>query len=305
MPLDFGEGAVEQLAAQMRECMQKGLIIANLVLLAAAGTSLWLLVGEREAGRRLAAQLARPVTNQPPAALVEQPAREAHEVCLRQIAELAGALSNSTAQLKLAEAKLRLEISTSKAAAPVSVPEPVVVTSTVAPAAPSQPAQPSPGQVGPPGRPMPVLLGLNQQILGRDLEFSGVYGRRVAFKEVASPRRVAFDVDQLHPTVLAELGIDPAVQKALQARQDLAWKQLEAAGLARIAAEEKQRQEQKAAAQAAQAAQAEADRQQALQFENQAAWDNANQPVQPEPAQPGPDPYPEPAPGRMMPHRPR
>lgn len=96
-----------------------------------------------------------------------------------------------------------------------------------------------------------ALYGRNGEVLGRDLEFSAVYGRRVAFKEVLSLRRLAFDVDELHPFVLAHLGVSAEGQKQYQARQDELWRRMEAAGLKTAAEEQARREARKAAEDAA------------------------------------------------------
>ncbi|MBI5384899.1 MAG: hypothetical protein HZA90_09460 [Verrucomicrobia bacterium] len=98
-----------------------------------------------------------------------------------------------------------------------------------------------------------TLFGPASQVLGRDLEFSATYGRRVAFKETASARRMAFDVDEIHPFALAHLGIDPDEQKLRQMQQDSLWRQVEAVGLQLAAEEQQKREVQRAVAEAARA----------------------------------------------------
>ena len=107
-----------------------------------------------------------------------------------------------------------------------------------------------------------TLYGNNSQVLGRDLEYSAVYGRRVAFKEAGSAQRVAFDVDDLHPYVLAHLGLNAEEQKQRQAQQDEVWRRVAATDL-QIAAETEARREAKRAA--AEAARIEGEKQMAQQ----------------------------------------
>jgi hypothetical protein len=262
--------------------MQRTLILLNVVLLAGAAVALWLLLAEKTANQRLTAKLAAALISKPSARATQDQA--AHEACRNQISRLEAALSNSTLHLKITEARLRALENQTVSPPPAVTPAPpatvlsaAVLSDRLASGATNRPSP------APPGRVFDVLPGANQRVLGEHLEFSGVYGRRVAFKEVGAARRVAFDVEQLHASVLAELGIDLETQKTIQAQQDRAWKQLEAASLARALADEKQREERKAAAEAAQAA---AEKQMAEELE-QAARDAA--------AAPDPWAYPPPA----------
>jgi hypothetical protein len=63
----------------------------------------------------------------------------------------------------------------------------------------------------------PKLVNSKLETVGENAEFSSRYGRTVIFKG-QDGGRLKFDVDQLHSVVLAELGIDPEIAKADQAR---------------------------------------------------------------------------------------
>jgi hypothetical protein len=68
-----------------------------------------------------------------------------------------------------------------------------------------------------------VLYGKNNKVLGTNLEYSATHLLRVCFREVGSGRPVAFDVEELHHSVLASLDIDPWAQKEKALRQKRAW----------------------------------------------------------------------------------
>ena len=115
-------------------------------------------------------------------------------------------------------------------------------------------------------------------ILGRNMQFSSVLGRRVTFIEADGKRR-AFDVEQIHPSSLAALAVDIEQAKSKAARNDAVWANHEKAALIQLElqrAERERKQAEEAAARAEAATQAEAARQQRLQQEaefqrNQAA----------------------------------
>jgi len=90
------------------------------------------------------------------------------------------------------------------------------------------------------------LYGKNDQVLARNVECTGVYGRKVAFKESDSSRRMAFDVEDIHPAILAHLSISADTQKSLQTQQDLAWSRLQTAQISQAAIEEQDRKARQA-----------------------------------------------------------
>jgi len=224
-------------------------------------------------------QLAQAAAQPPKALPAPALTNDLHQACREQISALSAALSNAAAELTTARQRLReLGVSTSSAAASTSAVASVAAVAVLPSSGPAVGAT-NVGSRPPVSRLFETLYGTNQRVLARNVEFTGVYGRRVSFKDAASPSRMAFDVDQLDPSVLPQLGIDAAAQKALQARYDQGWKQLEAAGQALAAAQEQQRQEQKAADEAARA---EAERQWAEQMQqmqqNQAMQQNQTAP---------------------------
>jgi hypothetical protein len=256
--------------------MQRTLVVIYLILLVSGAVVLWLLVEQGKANRKVASELAA-ATAARQAILASNPrSKDLHEDCRLQVTRLEAALSNALALVQISEGRLRELETFSTATSPPAVELPP-------PATPPPPAPAKP----PAASAVPVfyetLRGAGDRVLGTNLEFSAVYGRRVAFKEVTSSRRVAFDIEQLHPSVLAALGIDPVAQKEVHTRQELAWKRLETYGLALAAAEERRRQELRAAREAERA---EAERQMAQQPQpEQPVWPNGDPSLTPAPGQ--------------------
>jgi hypothetical protein len=267
--------------------MNKFLIVLNLSLLLAGGAMYWLLSDEKETNARMARQLSAasqaPIS---PAAPSSQPL-DLHEACRAEAARLAVALSNADTQLRDLRDRLRvLETATQLAAAPPGAFPTAGVRTAVAPARVA-PAGPQPPIV-PAG--FDTLLGANNQVLATNVEVSGLYGRRVAFKDRTGSGRMAFDVDQLASGVLAKLGIDAEEAKAVQAQQDEVWKKAQLAARAMAAAEAKRKQERKAADEAAWAEEQKQIAQQMQQMQNQAFWEPAPPPP-PSPPVTVPVPY--------------
>ncbi|MCX6906283.1 MAG: hypothetical protein NTW03_22950 [Verrucomicrobia bacterium] len=268
--------------------MNRILIIINLALLITAGTMFWLMSGEAKNNRRLTMQLTQAAAQPPKALPVPALTNDPHQACREQISALSAALSNAAAELTTARQRLReLGVSTSPAAVSTSAVASVAAVAVLPSSGPVAGAT-NTGSLPPMPRLFETLYGTNHKVLARNVEFTGVYGRRVSFKDAASPSRMAFDVDQLDPSVLPQLGIDAASQKALQARYDQGWKKLEAAGQAFATAQEQQRQEQKAADEAARA---EAEKQWAEQRQ-QMQQNQAMQPNQTAPSSSPPNPPP-------------
>ncbi len=249
--------------------MKRFLIIINLVFLFAVVCLCGVLAAQRSANRRLEQSLARANQTLKELQAAREKTNDVHEGCRARIGELTRSFNAAADQLIAMSLRVReLEGRAHVEVAP-SVTDASPASNQAASVMPRAPA--SPARAGAPSgsRFFGTLYGTNHQVLGRNLDYSAVYGRRVAFKEIGSSRRVAFDVDQLDPGVLADLGINAETQKALHLRQERAWQQAEAASLALAAAEEQRRREQ-------QAAREEAERKRLEQLEAQAARDAAN-----------------------------
>jgi hypothetical protein len=263
--------------------MKKALIIANVVLLACCGAALVVLARQQRIAQDLRAQLAKTASARPPDPASRSSSLDDHAACQQQIRELSAGWSNAAFQLKLAQAKLReREAKDHAQASPPATSAPAVLTPADLPSATTPAPAASPAVTAPPVASTPVahgtyfatLKGAHQQVLGTNLEFSAVYGRRVAFKDSGSSRRVAFDVDELDPAALAALKINPDAQKASQLQQERAWQSYETASQAALAAEEQQREARKSA----EAARQEAERQAAEQAQLNASAAEAAQP---------------------------
>jgi hypothetical protein len=248
--------------------MKRVLVIINIFLLAAVACLCGWLAVERSNHRRLAQSLARAnqMVNELQAA--REKTNEVHEACRARIGELTRSFNSAADQLIAMSLRVReLEGRANAESSPSAAGLPPAASQEGSSLSATQ-AAPARGAIPPGPRFFETLYGTNHQVLGRNLEFSAVYGRRVAFKETGSSRRMAFDVDQLDPGVLADLGIDAAAQKALHLRQEKAWQQAEAASLALAVAEEQRRREQ-------QAAREEAERKRQEQLQAQAAREAA------------------------------
>jgi hypothetical protein len=225
--------------------MNKAWFVISLVLLAVAGSLYWLLATEKKSTAALQREV---VAVRAQAATAQVTNAALQELSRAHIERLNAGLTNTIRQLVTAQGRIReLELRP-------AVPLPA--TETNPPPAPLVEAVPlaqavtvTTNTVGMPQRQIVVsgVYTTKGGLLGTNLEYTGAYGRRVAFKEPASGRRMAYDVDQLHPTVLAALGIDPEVQRQLQARQEQAWKRMETASLAQAAADAERRRERAAA----------------------------------------------------------
>ncbi len=272
--------------------MQRNLIVINIILVVTAGIVFWLLVEQGKANRKVAAELLAATAARQSILSSATRTNDAHRECRQEIGRLEGALSNALALTQLYEARLFDLETVAMATLPTSAPPSVAF----APPGAAPPLSIPPPRMQPTSS-LPAfyetLRGAGGRVLGTNLEFSAVYGRRVAFKEIASPRRVAFDLDELDPSVLTSLGIDPAVQKDAQIRQDHAWRRLQAYGQALAAADERQRQERKAAREAAWA-EAERKMAQQQQQEEQPIWVDPDPNMFPDPA-PFDPAYPPPA----------
>lgn len=78
----------------------------------------------------------------------------------------------------------------------------------------------------------PVLLSTNSRPLMTNAVFHRTFGRKVIFGEDLAIQ--AFDVDELHPSVLAQLDLDPDTLKADQAAIDERYQQWAAAFRERV-----------------------------------------------------------------------
>jgi hypothetical protein len=65
----------------------------------------------------------------------------------------------------------------------------------------------------------PALVSLDGRVIGENMEYSSTLGRSLVFKD-ASGQRKRFDVDQLHPELLAQIGIDASSAKQKQVELD-------------------------------------------------------------------------------------
>lgn len=166
--------------------------------------------------------------------------------------QLSQVLTQSTAQLRLANLKLEayeakqqadVEAAQRNAArsadlkkAMAAVPAPVVETSL--------------NSLGREIRhyTFPQLLGAKSEVLATNATYSSAFGQRLVFRPVTgSP--LAFDVDELHPGVLAYLGLDADTLKQAQVELDQRRQAQEAAYRKDLAL--RQAAEQKAAAEQA------------------------------------------------------
>jgi len=227
------------------DVMNKILVTAVCALSGVSGWLYWQLAQEKSTSQSLRKEMAglRAET-----AAFKATNEAALELSRSHVERLNAGLSNTVRQLVGAQERIRqLELlaaaapppaETNAAAEPAGgvVPLPQAITLTT-------------NTLGSPQRQVLIsaLYTPKGGALGTNLEFSGVYGRRVAFRDPTTNRRMAFDVDQLHPAVLAALGIDADAQKLAQARQEMAWKRMETASLAQAAAEAERRRERAAA----------------------------------------------------------
>ena len=189
-----------------------------------------------------------------------------------KVSQMTLVLTNSTAHLEAAQR--RVQELTAQLALAVTPPAPSVAPSPKE----GQPRHPAPAfaptirwTTNDLGKAEAVsvfatLYDKNGRGLGEQLEYSGVYGRRVAFRALSSGQRMAFDVDDLHPDVLLALGINASTQKDQDARQQRLWKQVQAIQLAAAAPAEEARRA-KLAAEAA--VRAEAQREMAAEAQRQ------------------------------------
>lgn len=232
--------------------MNKLLIAIVAVLLLAVVGVTWAFTAQKRANRQLAAQIAaaNQATTGQKAAL--EKSRQTVEALEYKITRLIMMLTNST--MELVDTRQRLQELEARAAVGNMLHSPSTDGSDADPAsalAPSLVVRTNASGGEQRVALFATLYGTNGLVLGHNLEYSGVYGRRAAFKESASTRRVAFDVDQLHPHVLAHLGINADAQKQRHARQEALWRRVEAEGLRLAAEQAAKREAQRAAAEAA------------------------------------------------------
>ena len=119
----------------------------------------------------------------------------------------------------------------------------------------------------------PELLSKTGRLIARQQEFSNQLGRNLIFKD-AEGKRLRLDLEELHPQILATLGIDP--QAARQEQQELdaksaqfnaAARQAQAAHAAAVAQAQKEKREQEART-AVEMARLDEERRKAVQEEN-------------------------------------
>jgi hypothetical protein len=243
--------------------MKRVLIIINLGLVLGLVLLSGAVAVERSANRQLTQALARATATLQELQAAQEKTNDVHEACRARINELNRSFNSAADQLIAMSMRVRELDAQLKGGTPPLASSLASVSNSGVPATAARPNPPSAPRF------FQTLQGTNHQVLGRDLEFSGVYGRRVAFKEAGSSRRVPFDVDQLDPTVLALLGIDAEAQKAQHLRQERAWQQAEATSLALAAAEEQRRREQEAI-------RIEAEKKRQEQMQQQAASESPN-----------------------------
>lgn len=213
----------------------------------------WLGHAQRQEGRSLSSRLDQAQRALASNELVLRQTRQTAQALEAKVGQLIMVLTNQTAELSAARTQIR-DLETRAPHPPDAIalaPKDEQTQRFVAACAPTVSVVSN--ATGGPSRLclFKTLYGRNGEVLGRDLEYSAVYGRRVAFKEVISSRRLAFDVEELHPYVLAHLGINADGQKQYQARQDELWRRMEAAGLKSAAEEQSRREARKAAEDAA------------------------------------------------------
>lgn len=127
-----------------------------------------------------------------------------------KLEEITGVLKKSTAELD----KARNQVATYEHAQEAAK----IATEPVKPSLP-----PIPGEarmvVNGEQKSFPHLLSISGMELMADAEFRGINGSKVIFR-LGATNAVAYDVDQLHPSVLSQLNIDPQAAKIAQTAMD-------------------------------------------------------------------------------------